>query len=326
MKALKRFIIVSLFVIISCIMIVVPGCATTTELFIPTDDTMIKHDVPTAQLGNSWDMMVRNAFGDGGQNFYEIDALLRFNVFSIPASATILSAVIHLYYYNWSGTDPLGRNLTMYFITSEWSEAHVNWNTQPSYRLAPSAYAYVPLSKGQWMTWDVTADVQFLINERAFYGWKIADETAWKQANLPVVYFRSKEFGEYTPYLEVSYTTSETKTGPVAGFSLSPEASAVDDVVQFRDASVDLDGSITGWLWNFGDGNTSISPSPSHVYTQAGQYTVTLQVTDSDGLTDAMTTMVTITGASSTPGFEFLFVGCALGIVCLTIFLRKKHQ
>jgi PKD repeat protein len=271
-------------------------------------------------------MMVRNAFGDGGQNFYEIDALLRFDVFSIPSSATVSSAMIHLYYYNWSGTDPVGRNLTMYFITSGWTEEFVNWNRQPSYRLEPSAYAYVPLSKGQWMTWDVTEDVQYLINARAFYGWKIADETAWKQSNLPVTYFRTKEYGDYTPYLEVTYTLSEAKTTPVAGFSLSPVDPAVDDVVQFTDASVDPDGSITGWFWNFGDGNTSTSASPSHIYTQGGQYTVTLQVTNADGMTSTITSMVTIAGAKSTPGFEFLLVGCAIALACMVVFIRKKHR
>lgn len=35
----------------------------------------------------------------------------------------------------------------------------------------------------------------------------------------------------------------------------------------------------TSWLWNFGDGNTSTQQNPTHTYTTAGVYTVTLTVT-----------------------------------------------
>jgi PKD repeat protein len=47
--------------------------------------------------------------------------------------------------------------------------------------------------------------------------------------------------------------------------------------VQFTDQST---GSITSWLWDFGDGTTSIDPNPSHVYQEAYSYDVSLTVTD----------------------------------------------
>lgn len=50
----------------------------------------------------------------------------------------------------------------------------------------------------------------------------------------------------------------------------------------------DTNGSvwqITGYAWNFGDGNTSSDPSPTHTYTQDGTYTVQLTVTYADGTT-----------------------------------------
>ena len=37
------------------------------------------------------------------------------------------------------------------------------------------------------------------------------------------------------------------------------------------------------YLWNFGDGNTSTTASPTHVYSVDGSYTVSLQVTDANG-------------------------------------------
>ncbi|SFS82416.1 SprB repeat-containing protein, partial [Zhouia amylolytica] len=48
------------------------------------------------------------------------------------------------------------------------------------------------------------------------------------------------------------------------------------------------------YSWNFGDGNTSIEDSPSHIYGSTGDYTVTLTITDFDGLVDTQTYTVTV--------------------------------
>ncbi|HUN09075.1 MAG TPA: isopeptide-forming domain-containing fimbrial protein [Aggregatilineales bacterium] len=42
--------------------------------------------------------------------------------------------------------------------------------------------------------------------------------------------------------------------------------------------------SITGWAWAFGDGASSSEANPCHTYSTAGQYTVQLRVTNSDGM------------------------------------------
>ena len=39
----------------------------------------------------------------------------------------------------------------------------------------------------------------------------------------------------------------------------------------------------TTWSWNFGDGGTSTAQNPSHTYTTAGTYTVTLTATNAFG-------------------------------------------
>jgi chitodextrinase len=59
----------------------------------------------------------------------------------------------------------------------------------------------------------------------------------------------------------------------------------------FADSSSDPDGSITTWLWTFGDGDSASVQDPSHTYDQGGWYTVRLVVTDDLGATDD-TTMV----------------------------------
>jgi hypothetical protein len=285
---------------------------------------MIKKEYINLQSGYALNMAVRNGYGDSENNYYEIDSLLKFDVFSIPSTATILTASIHIYYYDWSGTNPAGRNLTLYLITSSWTEEYVNWNTKPSHEVTPTSGSIVPDSKGQWMTWDVTDDVQYLVNERAYYGWKIADENYWKQPDIPMVYFNTKENGNYIPYLEVTYTASEAITEPISGFSITPLNPTTKDSIQFKDTSYDPDGIIVEWLWNFGDGNSSTSKTPTYTYTQSGEYTVTLQVTDNDGTTNLTTKVLTIS-PKSTPGFEFLIIVCAIAFVLLVKFKGKKR-
>ncbi|NAS25162.1 PKD domain-containing protein [Herbidospora sp. NEAU-GS84] len=50
-------------------------------------------------------------------------------------------------------------------------------------------------------------------------------------------------------------------------------------------ASADADGSIDGYAWDFGDGQTGTGATPTHTYPAAGDYPVTLTVTDNDDAT-----------------------------------------
>jgi PKD repeat protein len=58
---------------------------------------------------------------------------------------------------------------------------------------------------------------------------------------------------------------------PVASFTAIPTNGAAPLSVNFTDNS---SGSITGWAWAFGDGNTSSNQNPSDIYVNPGVYTV----------------------------------------------------
>jgi gliding motility-associated-like protein len=53
--------------------------------------------------------------------------------------------------------------------------------------------------------------------------------------------------------------------------------------VSFNNTSIPGGGTISGWQWNFGNGQTSTSQNPSTVYSAPGNYNVTLIVTNSFG-------------------------------------------
>ena len=82
-------------------------------------------------------------------------------------------------------------------------------------------------------------------------------------------------------------------TPPVASFG----SSCTDLSCNFTDTSIDSDGSVVSWSWNFGDGANSTAQNPTHNYScPDGNHTVMLSVTDDDGATDMTNQQVTVTG------------------------------
>ena len=81
-----------------------------------------------------------------------------------------------------------------------------------------------------------------------------------------------------------------------ADFSGTPTTSAVYAMpVQFTDASI---GTPTTWNWTFGDTYTSTLQNPLHFYDVAGQYDVSLNVTNSTGSYSLLTKTAYITLSS----------------------------
>ncbi|MEE8306963.1 MAG: PKD domain-containing protein, partial [Gammaproteobacteria bacterium] len=99
----------------------------------------------------------------------------------------------------------------------------------------------------------------------------------------------------------VSVTVSGVNDAPVAAFSGSPISGSEPLTVAFADGSTDIDNSIVGWSWDFGDTATGTDQNPSHIYVQEGTYTVTLTVTDNDGGTDTLTKTNYITVSDTDP-------------------------
>ena len=84
---------------------------------------------------------------------------------------------------------------------------------------------------------------------------------------------------------------------PIPSFTFSPPLPKVDEMVTFdASTSIDLDGRIVSYIWNFGDGNTinSTIPIMIHTYTASRTYNVSLIITDNQGLTSRTTKTVTI--------------------------------
>ncbi len=104
--------------------------------------------------------------------------------------------------------------------------------------------------------------------------------------------FSYGEVEDYTVYIAESGTP--TNENPIAVIN-GPYNGTVDNVVSFSSSgSYDPDGTISDYLWDFGDGSTSTAANPTYTYTTADTYTVTLTVTDNEGATGSAQTTATV--------------------------------
>jgi gliding motility-associated-like protein len=120
--------------------------------------------------------------------------------------------------------------------------------------------------------------------------WDLGNGTQSTQQNPTTTYFNP---GIYTIILTVSnasgsntitrtqYITVNDK--PLVNFIASDSTGCFPLRVNFTDLSASGSGTITNWDWDFGDGTNSTAQNPLHIYSIAGNYTVTLKVTNSGG-------------------------------------------
>ena len=140
----------------------------------------------------------------------------------------------------------------------------------PSYPLTGQAVQFTDTSTGGPISWQ----------------WDFGDGTSSTSQNPKHAYATA---GSYTVTLTVGFssgfrTVSQMITiapSLAASFTFSPSSPTAGQAVQFTDTST---GSPTSWQWSLGDGATSNTQNPSHIYTTAGSFTVSLTVVYSSSL------------------------------------------
>ncbi|MBD3334918.1 MAG: PKD domain-containing protein, partial [Candidatus Eisenbacteria bacterium] len=151
-----------------------------------------------------------------------------------------------------------------------------DFSASPTTGCAPLAVAFTDLSTGEITGWE----------------WDFGDGGTSTAQNPSYTYTAA---GTFTVSLTVTGPGgSDTATKidyiavadvPAAEFSGAPTSGPAPLTVEFTDLST---GGPTAWSWDFGNGGTSTAQNPSATYSAAGDYTVSLTVSNACG-TDAVT-------------------------------------
>ncbi len=131
------------------------------------------------------------------------------------------------------------------------------------------------------VTWDLAS----LEPQASAWMWIMARTYSWVEGTCMTdrVWVSANEIGSPIQASDVYCVP----VGPTANMSAAPTSCCAPLTVQFTDLSVPGDNPIVSWLWDFGDGTTSIEPNPIHTYA-AGIWSVKLTVTDQHGCMDTI--------------------------------------
>lgn len=106
-------------------------------------------------------------------------------------------------------------------------------------------------------------------------------------------------FSNVIVYSSASTTTPPTTTELKAAISASTTSGPAPLSISFSAAS--STGSISGYTWDFGDGDVGTGSTVSHTFSTAGNYTTTLAVSDTTGNTSSAAIAITATQTTSQP-------------------------
>lgn len=151
----------------------------------------------------------------------------------------------------------------------------------------------------------------------------------WKRISVPFNY--ASYPATTTAYMLATYTASKTAGSgsssatlwvddmqmiynpPVTNFTASAATICAGQSINFTNTTTS--GTTATYSWNFGDGNTSTSQNPSHVFNSAGTFTVQLTATNAGGST-SQTMSVTVNASPNvtTSGPSAVCLGSSVNI------------
>ncbi len=154
-----------------------------------------------------------------------------------------------------------------------------DFSATPVSGCSPMVIQFTDLSKGNPTQWR----------------WDLGNGVITSLKNPSATYFSPGTYNIKLVIKNASGADSITKQNyiivhpkPVVDFTLTDSTGCFPLKVNFTNKTTTSSGSILKYSWDFGDGTTSELTHPSHTYTSAGNFTVTLRVTNSFGCVETI--------------------------------------
>ena len=140
---------------------------------------------------------------------------------------------------------------------------------------------------------------QIITGSISEYTWQVDGQTNILYGNPVQLIFDSTGIYNVTLTVTSSLGCSYSVTKPITVYPLpnadfSYVSNCYKDSVIFTDLSTVDQGTITEWIWIFGDGDTSYIQNPQHLYSFASNYNVSLQVTSNTGCSSQITQSISV--------------------------------
>ncbi|HEY79504.1 MAG TPA: PKD domain-containing protein [Caldilineae bacterium] len=192
-----------------------------------------------------------------------------------------------------------------YFKTAGNGRIRVSW--QPLTGQPPTAVIDLPtqtIVAGEPVQFSAQRSMAAPGRQIVTYEWDFGNGLGSNDMN-PVVTFAAP--GQYLVSLKiyddlaqmgqssVTITVEPAQAQSPVAVIVGPASGMAGEVLSF--SGLDSQGDIIDYDWDFGDGQTAKGAEVSHVYPQAGVYTLILTVIDRNGLTNSTALNVTITAA-----------------------------
>jgi|GEM_PF-1811162 len=123
----------------------------------------------------------------------------------------------------------------------------------------------------------------------------------------------------------VSPSGKKSGEKPLALFSSNIKSGCNPLEVRFFDSSKITNGNIVRYLWDFGDGNTSVQKNPVHKYQKSGKFSVKLTISTDNGLSDEIISENLI-NVTATPKADFSVEKETISLSKAKMFFANKSQ
>ncbi|MCK4437750.1 PKD domain-containing protein, partial [Candidatus Bathyarchaeota archaeon] len=193
---------------------------------------------------------------------------------------------------------PLNSGLTVYLITEGGLDMAPSYGDPPitfTFNYIPEPYFEAPETVNEGTSYELDASASYSKNGAvSLYEWDLDGDEVYEESHPdPVTSFQFTDDGVYSVGLmitdEAGFSSAYTKEITVINtppfnveFSQTGELKTGEEVT-FTGQAEDLGEDELTYIWAFGDGETTEGADVTHTYADAGDYTVTLTVTDDDG-------------------------------------------